>query len=203
MHHTRFDLRYWQDVFADDDFRDGCWPVLGLVGPHDVCRLERLRERLHAAFDLGTPVPTDIFVFALGEAPDLSVTKFGGIPYRPADLPWPRKDLQTGTTLVASTEELMGIARKRDKDLPATPLELQEYISEEFPPLRFLAQFNFVDSLDLVGPLPGDVLLLFGDYDWPFIHMRPISCKPNPIFPADCYACSTACLRSPTGSGLG
>ena len=32
----------------------------------------------------------------------------------------------------------------------------------------FLAQFNFLDSKDLVGPLPGDVLLLFAsnDEDW-------------------------------------
>ena len=31
--------------------------------------------------------------------------------------------------------------------------------------LSFLAQFCFADSIDLTGPLPGDLLLLFGDED--------------------------------------
>lgn len=34
-------------------------------------------------------------------------------------------------------------------------------------PLPFLAQFNFRDSLDIVGQLPGDLLVLFGDKDHP------------------------------------
>lgn len=40
---------------------------------------------------------------------------------------------------------------------------------EDGAPCQFLAQFNFADSRDLVGKLPGDVLLLFvpaGDGDW-------------------------------------
>lgn len=34
-------------------------------------------------------------------------------------------------------------------------------------PLPFLAQFDFRDSLDIVGHLPGDLLLLFGEKDHP------------------------------------
>ncbi len=34
-------------------------------------------------------------------------------------------------------------------------------VDKKKKPLRFLCQFNFVDSNDLVGPLPGDILLVF------------------------------------------
>jgi hypothetical protein len=36
-------------------------------------------------------------------------------------------------------------------------------------PLALIAQFNFTNSIDIVGELPGDLLLVFGDYsDGPF-----------------------------------
>ena len=60
---------------------------------------------------------------AEGEPTDRHVTKIGGLPYRPAKMPWPTG--QDGT------------------------------------PMSFLAQINFANSKDLVGELPGDVLLVF------------------------------------------
>jgi hypothetical protein len=66
---------------------------------------------------------TDAVRFLPGEPAQRFVTKVGGLPYRPADLAWPRAAYRT--------------------------------------PLTFLAQFCFRDSQDLVGRLPGDVLLLF------------------------------------------
>jgi hypothetical protein len=71
----------------------------------------------------------DVMLVAEGEPADRFVTKLGGVPYRPAALPWP-------TT-----------ARGE--------------------PLVFFGQVCFADSTDLVGELPGDVLLIFthGEHD--------------------------------------
>lgn len=45
--------------------------------------------------------------------------------------------------------------------LPFWPKERPWPLSEEGRPMIFLAQFNFADSRDLVGELPGDILLVF------------------------------------------
>jgi Domain of unknown function (DUF1963) len=102
------------------------WEIV--VGPRDVAINEQLRtEALAAREYAGKRYPTDVVVWAKGEPSNRSVTKVGGLPYRPAALPWPEDS--TGT------------------------------------PLRFIAQICFVDSRELVPPLPGDILLIFGDDD--------------------------------------
>ena len=58
-------------------------------------------------------------------APECSVTKVAGLPYRAAGLPWP--------------------------------------LTDDGRPMTFLAQFCFEESRDLVGKLPGDVLLIFAE----------------------------------------
>lgn len=175
MIHERFDLARWQGIFGAEYFareQSSRTPCLGITGPTDVCRLEYRRSQLQREFDFGCSVPADLFVFAIGEPPDRSTTKVGGAPYRPANLPWPRGDIldTDNATLLLNTEELASRLTEEDwqwmREHKGT---LQEYLDESFPRLRFLAQFNFADSHDLVGPLPGDVLLLFGDYDHPFI----------------------------------
>src|SRR5262249_39609366 len=96
-----------------------------ISGPFDLFSAEELRDRFHLR--IGTPVPSDVFVFCKGEPTKPDITKVGGIPYWIDDRKWP-KDRQGRS-------------------------------------LGFLAQFNFLDSTDLVGPLPGDVLLLFVSVD--------------------------------------
>jgi hypothetical protein len=71
-------------------------------------------------------VPIDIFIMADGEPEDRHVTKICGLPYRPADEPWP--------------------------------------VNAEGEPMLFVAQINFSESLDLVGKLPGEMLLVFTDF---------------------------------------
>ncbi len=47
--------------------------------------------------------------------------------------------------------------------LPYRPRQLQWPCGASGRPLSFIAQFNFSNSRDILGPLPGDLLLVFGD----------------------------------------
>jgi hypothetical protein len=91
-----------------------------ISSPYDLYAVETLRDRHRLRASNG--IATDAFVFAEGESPKRHVTKVGGLPYWPADQPWP-------TTNDGSA-------------------------------MRFMAQFNFADSLDLFPQLPGDILLI-------------------------------------------
>jgi hypothetical protein len=124
MPDPEFDLQYWLSVFAIERMR--ARRTLGVHGrqitsPFDLAIVEQLRKEER---DLGPTVPCDVFVFAKGESARREGTKIGGMPYRPAHLPWP-------TT------------------------------SDDHTPMTFLGQLNFVNSKDVTGPLPGDVLLVF------------------------------------------
>ncbi|WP_233200308.1 DUF1963 domain-containing protein [Blastopirellula marina] len=96
-----------------------------ITSPCDLCNNEWLRREIRDQFDWGEPVPMDVFVHSIGEPENRFATKIGGLPYRPAELPWP------------TTREGRSMA--------------------------LIAQFNFSNSRDIVGDLPGDLLLIFGD----------------------------------------
>lgn len=120
----RFVMEDWLPRFPlNDDVERYSGEIV--TSPWDACNNELLRRGMQDQYRWGRAVPVDIFVMAEGEPEDRSATKVGGLPYRPAELPWPTD---------AAGE-----------------------------PLLFLGQFNFKDSLDLTRPLPGEVLLLFGD----------------------------------------
>lgn len=175
MIHEQFDLVHWQGIFGTEYLAKSlpnCSPGLGITGPAHVCRLEYHRSQLQKQIDFGRSIFADVFVFALGEPLERSVTKFGGVPYRPAKVPWPRHDIldTDNKTLLLNDGELEKCLTEEDWQwMRENDGTLHGYLDESFPRLRFLAQFNFADSHDLVGTLPGDVLLLFGDYDHPFI----------------------------------
>lgn len=114
------DIAQWLSSYPDND---NCCR-LSLVGPHDFVCEERRREKLRVASLSSGQVPSDAFIWALGEPEQRHVTKIGGLPYRPDDLPWPK-------------------------------------MSETGAPMTFMAQICFSGSHDLVGELPGDVLLVF------------------------------------------
>jgi hypothetical protein len=122
MDDYHFDLSVWKALFPTFERYEGGEGVL-IVGPMDVLCLEHWRELVRGQMDMGSHVPTDVFVFAKGEPRRRDVTKVGGLPYRPAGMVWPR--------------------------------------SPEGAPMVFVAQFRFRESRDLVGGLPGDVLLVF------------------------------------------
>lgn len=69
------------------DLWKACGPIISY--PSDLAVLEQVRRRVSQRRDLGRRVPTDMMVYALGEAPRPYLTKVGGVPYRPAGAPWP------------------------------------------------------------------------------------------------------------------
>ena len=100
-----------------------------VAGPRDIAVVEQLRDEALARHGRlsGEVVPTDVFVFGLGDAPMPEATKVGGLPYWPADRPWPS--------------------------------------APSGGPMTYIAQFCFADSRDIVPDLPGEVLVLFGDWE--------------------------------------
>jgi hypothetical protein len=124
MYNYEFHLDKWMPRIGA---RVHQWHYSGeiICGPCDLCNNEHLRRMLVDQIHWGPPILTDIFVMAKGE-PDLRhVTKLGGLPHRPRDLPWPKTSYGN--------------------------------------PMTFLGQFCFLDSLDLAGPIPNDILLIFLD----------------------------------------
>jgi hypothetical protein len=116
-------------------------PFAAIDGPQGIAVIEQIR----AGFDvktLGPPSPTDLFIWALGEPANRAATKIGGVPYRPAAQPWPKRKDGSPMPLLAQ------ICFADSLDIAHTPGGL----------------------LSKPGPLPGDVLLIFapGDYlvDW-------------------------------------
>lgn len=116
------DLASWTQTFPPD-YSNNCGSP---VGPYDFVASERRRSRCRVAEYSSEKCLTDTFVWARGEPDVRSVTKVGGLPYRPESLRWPK-------------------------------------MSETGAPMTFLAQFSFSGSKDLVGDLPGEVLLVFAE----------------------------------------
>jgi Domain of unknown function (DUF1963) len=87
--HPEFDLAAARRVFAESGSRQ---PLSGefITSPFDVFSVEELRDvhRLRT----GEVFPTDLFVFGKGQPSRRDATKVGGIPYWPADRPWPTID---------------------------------------------------------------------------------------------------------------
>jgi hypothetical protein len=173
MIHQPFDLASWKARYSNlvdvnDRGEIGYFVNVNCVGPKDVCRLDEMRETFRTQIDFGPKVAADVFVLFPGEPEDQSITKIGGVPYRPADLPWPRRASDEGPLTAPTLQEHFQDYHSWQEERPSDEEIIEEY-NEWYPAMRFLGQFNFADSKDLVPELPGDVLLLFGNYDWPFI----------------------------------
>ena len=68
------------------------------LGPESLCQAELLRREALGESGPNHSVKTDIFVMGIGEPPQRQMTQFGGVPFRPADSPWPVSDV-TGKPL--------------------------------------------------------------------------------------------------------
>lgn len=80
-----FDPEAWMSMFPIEKAH----AAMSRCGPGWICLVEQFRRRAAAQGDMGRTVPTDLFVLSYGEPPCRDVTKIGGLPYRPADRPWP------------------------------------------------------------------------------------------------------------------
>lgn len=133
MLHEIVDISRWKSVFNLNKLRsevEGLHPNLQLGGmsitsPFHIAVVEQLREESQIGKSHLYKIPTDVFVWNLGEPINRNVTKIGGLPYRDANKEW--------------------------------------LYSKSGHPLTFIAQICFSDSKDLVGSLPGDILLIFGE----------------------------------------
>ena len=119
-HHEVVDIERWIRLFPLKDFekREGPRrytttnpddPIdLGeedghiIISPADLAVTEQVRRRVGKTHDLGKVTPTDLFLFAVGEPKLPYLTKVGGIPYRPAEKPWPTS--KDGTPLAFFTQ---------------------------------------------------------------------------------------------------
>jgi hypothetical protein len=57
--------------------------------PQDLALVEQLRREAGALDRAGVRVAVDVMVWAKGEPRHTAATKFGGVPHRPRDQPWP------------------------------------------------------------------------------------------------------------------
>ena len=76
------------------------WGIV--VGPGAVAINEQLRAEPLATKDhKGKRYPTDVVVWAKGESSNRALTKVGGLPYRPAGLPWPVDEIGNPLRFIA------------------------------------------------------------------------------------------------------
>lgn len=129
-------LEEWIERFPLEQYRKVLESHMTFAGPFDLALVEQdLRQQQNSPGGL-----VDVFVFELGEPEQRHVTKIGGLPYRPANLPWP--------------------------ECPGTDdPKLAPYTQPAGTPMLFVAQFCFAGSRDIAGELPGDVLLIFVEDD--------------------------------------
>lgn len=88
MHHDQLDLDEWVSRLPLESFSPDKLCGRVVVGPSRLAIIEQLRRQLNLEPDAAS-LSCDLFVLSLGSAPKQFITKFGGVPYRPKDKPWP------------------------------------------------------------------------------------------------------------------
>src|SRR5262249_23758240 len=88
MIHDRFNIDDWLPQFPLGDF-----PLSAdiITSPSHICVIEQIRAKLRRMMKLERGAPTDVFIMAKGEPTKRHVTKLCGVPYRPAEIPWPTR----------------------------------------------------------------------------------------------------------------
>jgi hypothetical protein len=84
---SAFDLAEWRVRLAEViDVEPWYWLA---DSPRSLVLIEHFRDLVAKRHDLGSSVPVDVFTFGKGEPTERYATKVGGLPYRPAKVPWP------------------------------------------------------------------------------------------------------------------
>jgi hypothetical protein len=133
-HHEVVAIKQWVGLFplSEHESKEGprkfpttrpgdpldLWKAWGtpITSPGHLARIEQIRSRVRRKHDLGPGVPTDLILWGKGEPSKPYLTKFGGVPYRPADVPWPGEEDEDPMTFIAQ----FCFADSRDI-LPITP----------------------------------------------------------------------------------
>lgn len=82
-----FEIDQWLSRFPLSTLRR--YSIDNPNGPARMCYIEQIRRLAAVDRDLRRTVACDTFVLASGEPRQRDVTKIGGVPYRPRELPWP------------------------------------------------------------------------------------------------------------------
>jgi hypothetical protein len=97
---TEEEMQHWEYLFGDSEhFTKPSGEII--VSPADLALTEQMRRQVGKSRDLGKAVPTDIFLLGVGRPKLPYLTKVGGVPYRPADKPWPTSSDGTPLTFFA------------------------------------------------------------------------------------------------------
>lgn len=92
MSPLEFDLEHWISVFPIQTIRSTARRFVrgySISSPFHLAIVEQIRREVSQTSNLGQVVPADVFVFGSGDGPNRAGTKIGGLPYRPAAVPWP------------------------------------------------------------------------------------------------------------------
>jgi hypothetical protein len=87
--HTIFDLEEWGKRFTHNSAHEKSYGLVPAISPCQFVAIERLRRELGDGSDHLATVGTDVFALALGCAARRDLTQIGGLPYWPANHPWP------------------------------------------------------------------------------------------------------------------
>ena len=83
--HPVLDYEACEKLYADTSSEKLDGETIG--SPFDIYSVETIRKRL--GFEGYSSLPTDVFVWSEGEPKKPYLTKIGGLPYLPKDVPWP------------------------------------------------------------------------------------------------------------------
>lgn len=82
-------LQEWDDLLRDVDLSKVRTGAL-LSSPAQFVALERYRRKEKFYEKTNRWTPTDVFLMSKGTPPRRDLTQYRGLPYRPADAPWPK-----------------------------------------------------------------------------------------------------------------
>ena len=81
------DLSHLNAIVGDCDVR--CSTVIGKGSPIALVLMEKYRALATKLAAMGPTVPVDTFLFGHGDPDERHQSRINGVPYRPADRPWP------------------------------------------------------------------------------------------------------------------
>lgn len=90
-YHSQFDLPKWEGTYSNhiQDKPNDDYQFYSICGPFSLACIEQHRNKLTNLLATQQSIPTDVFVWSVGEPQQPYLTKTGGMPYWPRDREWP------------------------------------------------------------------------------------------------------------------